>query len=62
MYPKLKVNIICDSCEHMNKEYAGTKGYEMKETEFHSLTDAVQHIVATAYVHHVYLTEVLEEH
>lgn len=42
---KLRVVFTCRTCEHINKQYLGMPNFELKETEFYSLTDAYEHVL-----------------
>lgn len=42
-----QVTIICRTCEGINKNWAGTPDYVVLETEYESLTDAIEHLLGT---------------
>jgi hypothetical protein len=48
LYP---VVFICRTCEQFNSQELGTERFEVKQTEFESLTDASQHLMR--YDHHM---------
>jgi hypothetical protein len=50
--------IRCRDCEHANLSQFGVPGFELRTTRFHSLTEALEHIVTTQAVgqaHDLYL-------
>lgn len=46
-----EIIIRCRSCEDINKAKLGMPGFEVKETEFESLTHAWEHLINQDYHH-----------
>jgi hypothetical protein len=41
-----QVIIICRTCEDINKSRLGTTGFDVRDTEYESLTDAMEHLLS----------------
>ena len=48
-----RVTFTCMSCEDINKNLLGTDNFIVKETEFDTLTSAVEHILDYGYNHYI---------
>lgn len=43
----MQVTFICRTCEYKNQMETGVDGYQQRQVEFESLTDAALHILDT---------------
>lgn len=40
----MRIKFICHTCEYRNRVETGVDGYEQRQTEFESFTEAWQHL------------------
>lgn len=48
-----QIIFICRTCEDTNKQLLGEEGFELKNCEFESLTEAYEHMLDTPMHHYI---------
>lgn len=58
----MKIVFVCTTCEYRNRQYAGEKDFNLHQTEYDNLTDAVYHIMDSRnYDYHIMEVKIEKE-